>query len=124
MQPSTQRRLGRVDLDVTAFALGPAPVGNFLAEIDEGTSDAMFQHATWQGFASTTPRRSMGMACPNEAPASRCTGSRGIPAVRAGARTVGRHAKTLDGFSHPIRVDFRAELKHRGLLRQDARVPA
>ncbi len=45
MLPSTRRKFGRVDLEVTSFAFGTAPVGNFLRPIDEATSDAMFQHA-------------------------------------------------------------------------------
>lgn len=49
MLPSTLRRFGRVDLDVTAFAFGTAPLGNFLAEIDEETADAMFQRAWGAG---------------------------------------------------------------------------
>ncbi len=43
MQPSDKRKFGRVDLDVTAFGFGTAPVGNIFREIDEETSDGMFQ---------------------------------------------------------------------------------
>ena len=45
MQPTQNRKFGRVDLDVTAFGFGTAPVGNFLREIDEPTSTAMFDTA-------------------------------------------------------------------------------
>ncbi len=45
MDPSHKNRLGRVDLDVTAFGFGTAPVGNFLREIDNDTSSAMFNTA-------------------------------------------------------------------------------
>jgi D-threo-aldose 1-dehydrogenase len=45
MRPDTKRPFGRVDLQVTAFAFGTAPIGNFLREIDEATSSAMFQTA-------------------------------------------------------------------------------
>ena len=36
---------GRTGLKVTPFAFGTAPVGNIFREIDEATSDAMFQRA-------------------------------------------------------------------------------
>ncbi|MGQ0564387.1 MAG: aldo/keto reductase [Gemmobacter sp.] len=45
MTPGTKRPFGRSGLPVTAFAFGTAPVGNFLREIDDATSDAMFQRA-------------------------------------------------------------------------------
>lgn len=45
MQPTQKRKFGRTDLEVTAFGFGTAPVGNFLAEIDEGMSTAMFDTA-------------------------------------------------------------------------------
>ena len=47
MKPSARRKFGRVDLDMTAFSFGTAPVGNIFREIDDGTSDAMFQRA-WE----------------------------------------------------------------------------
>lgn len=50
MQPTQKRKFGRVDLDVTAFAFGTAPVGNFLHEIDETTSSAMFDTAWGAGI--------------------------------------------------------------------------
>ncbi len=45
MDPSAKIKFGRVDLDVTAFGFGTAPIGNIFREIDEETSDAMIQHA-------------------------------------------------------------------------------
>lgn len=45
MQPTQKRKFGRTDLEVTAFGFGTAPVGNFLAEIDEPTATAMFDTA-------------------------------------------------------------------------------
>lgn len=64
MQPGTLRKFGRVDLDVTAFAFGTAPVGNIFAEIDETTSDAMFQHAWASGvrFYDTAPMYGHGLS--------------------------------------------------------------
>ncbi len=41
----------------------------------------------------------------------------------AGTRTVEQLDKNLDWFSHPIPADFWAELKHKGLLREDAPTP-
>lgn len=64
MHPSTRRKFGRVDLNVTAFAFGTAPLGNIFAEIDEATSDAMFQTA-WQAgvrFFDTAPMYGHGLA--------------------------------------------------------------
>ena len=52
MHPSEKRKFGRVDLEVTSFAFGTAPVGNIFREIDEATSDAMFQHA-WSAGVRT-----------------------------------------------------------------------
>lgn len=45
MKPDAKRKFGRVDLEVTAFAFGTAPVGNIFSEIDEETSSAMFDTA-------------------------------------------------------------------------------
>ena len=64
MTPDTKRRFGRVDLDVTAFAFGTAPVGNIFAEIDEDTSTAMFE-TSWQAgvrFYDTAPMYGHGLS--------------------------------------------------------------
>ncbi len=64
MQAFQKNKFGRVDLDVTAFAFGTAPVGNIFREIDEQTSDAMFQHA-WQAgvrFYDTAPMYGHGLS--------------------------------------------------------------
>ncbi len=47
-----------------------------------------------------------------------------IPSFVAGTRTVEQLAKNLEWFGHPIPADFWAELKTRGLLREDAPTPA
>lgn len=64
MQASARRRFGRVDLDVTAFAFGTAPIGNFLREIDDATADAMVQHAWNAGirFYDTAPMYGHGLS--------------------------------------------------------------
>ncbi len=64
VQPSTKCRFGRVDLDVTSFGFGTAPVGNIFREIDEAASDDMFQHA-WDGgvrYYDTAPMYGHGLA--------------------------------------------------------------
>jgi D-threo-aldose 1-dehydrogenase len=47
-----------------------------------------------------------------------------IPSFIAGTRTAEQLEQNLAWFSHPIPSDFWAELKRRGLLREDAPVPA
>ncbi len=64
MRPDTKRRFGRVDLEVTAFAFGTAPVGNIFREIDEETSEAMFQ-TSWDAgvrFYDTAPMYGHGLS--------------------------------------------------------------
>lgn len=64
MNPSTKNKFGRVDLDVTAFGFGTAPVGNIFREIDEDTSDAMFQ-ASWDAgvrYYDTAPMYGHGLS--------------------------------------------------------------
>lgn len=64
MDPSTKKKFGRVDLDVTAFGFGTAPVGNIFREIDEETSDAMFQ-ASWDAgvrYYDTAPMYGHGLS--------------------------------------------------------------
>ncbi len=64
MNPSDKCKFGRVDLDVTPFAFGTAPVGNIFREIDEQTSDAMFQEAWDAGvrYYDTAPMYGHGLS--------------------------------------------------------------
>lgn len=64
MKPSAKRKFGRVDLEVTAFGFGTAPVGNIFREIDEATSDAMFQRAWDAGvrYYDTAPMYGHGLS--------------------------------------------------------------
>lgn len=64
MTPDTKKKFGRVDLEVTAFGFGTAPVGNIFREIDEETSDAMFQTAWDNGvrYYDTAPMYGHGLA--------------------------------------------------------------
>lgn len=64
MKPGDKRKFGRVDLDVTAFAFGTAPVGNIFRGIDEVTSDAMFQRAWDAGvrYYDTAPMYGHGLS--------------------------------------------------------------
>lgn len=64
MQPSAKMKFGRVDLDVSAFGFGTAPVGNIFREIDEDTSDAMYQ-AAWDAgvrYYDTAPMYGHGLS--------------------------------------------------------------
>ena len=64
MQPDTKNTLGRVDLEVTAFGFGAAPIGNIFREIDEATSDAMIQAAWSAGirYFDTAPMYGHGLS--------------------------------------------------------------
>jgi D-threo-aldose 1-dehydrogenase len=64
MRPDARRKFGRVDLEVTAFGFGTAPVGNFLREIDDATAAAMFACAWEAGvrFFDTAPMYGHGLA--------------------------------------------------------------
>ncbi len=64
MQPSDRRKFGRSGLDVTAFAFGTAPIGNFQREIDEHTADSMVQKAWDSGirFYDTAPMYGHGLS--------------------------------------------------------------
>ncbi|QMU59619.1 MAG: aldo/keto reductase [Boseongicola sp.] len=64
MQPGTKSKFGRVDLEVTAFGFGTAPVGNIFREIDEATSDAMFQTSWDRGvrYFDTAPMYGHGLS--------------------------------------------------------------
>jgi len=64
MDPLKTKKFGRVDLDVTTFGFGTAPVGNIFREIDETTSDGMFQ-ASWDAgvrYYDTAPMYGHGLA--------------------------------------------------------------
>ena len=64
MEPGARNRFGRVDLEVTAFGFGTAPVGNIFREIDERTSDAMFRTAWDAGvrYYDTAPMYGHGLS--------------------------------------------------------------
>jgi D-threo-aldose 1-dehydrogenase len=64
MQPFEKRKFGRVDLEVTAFGFGTAPVGNIFREIEEKTSDDMFQCAWDAGirYYDTAPMYGHGLS--------------------------------------------------------------
>ena len=66
MLPGDRRKFGRVDLDVTAFAFGTAPIGNIFTEIDEATSEGMFEHAWNAGvrYFDTAPYYGNGLSEP------------------------------------------------------------
>jgi D-threo-aldose 1-dehydrogenase len=64
MQPDSKVKFGRVDLEVTPFGFGTAPIGNIFREIDEDTSDAMIQEAWAQGvrYFDTAPMYGHGLS--------------------------------------------------------------
>ncbi|GAA6159926.1 aldo/keto reductase [Ruegeria sp. HU-ET01832] len=64
MNPYTKNKFGRVDLEVTAFGFGTAPIGNIFREIDEETSDAMIQHSWDKGvrYFDTAPMYGHGLS--------------------------------------------------------------
>lgn len=64
MQPGQKLKFGRVDLEVTAFGFGTAPIGNIFREIDEETSDAMIQSAWTAGvrYYDTAPMYGHGLS--------------------------------------------------------------
>ncbi len=64
MNPNTLNKFGRVDLNVSAFGFGTAPIGNIFREIDEETSDAMIQHAWDKGvrYFDTAPMYGHGLS--------------------------------------------------------------
>lgn len=64
MDPSQKRRLGRVDLELSAFGFGTAPIGNIFRPIDEAESQAMVD-AAWQAgvrYFDTAPMYGHGLA--------------------------------------------------------------
>ncbi|OMQ40157.1 aldo/keto reductase [Ensifer sp. 1H6] len=64
MHPGEKRKLGRVDIDVTTFGFGTAPLGNIFRPIDEPTAEAMFDAAWNVGvrFYDTAPMYGHGLA--------------------------------------------------------------
>ena len=64
MTPDTKNKFGRVDLEVTAFSFGTAPIGNIFREIDEATSDGMIQTAWDAGvrYYDTAPMYGHGLS--------------------------------------------------------------
>lgn len=64
MNPNTMNKFGRVDLNVSAFGFGTAPIGNIFREIDEDTSNAMIQHAWDKGvrYFDTAPMYGHGLS--------------------------------------------------------------
>lgn len=64
MNPSQKRRFGRVDLEVSAFSFGTAPIGNIFQPISEQESDAMIQTAWDAGvrFYDTAPMYGHGLS--------------------------------------------------------------
>ena len=63
-KPFVKKPFGRAGFDVTAFGFGTAPVGNIFREIDEQTSDAMFQRSWEAGvrFFDTAPMYGHGLS--------------------------------------------------------------
>ncbi|MCV6593686.1 MAG: aldo/keto reductase [Silicimonas sp.] len=64
MNPAAKNKFGRVDLEVSAFSFGTAPIGNIFREIDDATSDAMIQTAWDAGirYYDTAPMYGHGLA--------------------------------------------------------------
>jgi len=64
MNPSTRRKFGRVELEVTAFSFGTAPIGNFLRPISEETAQGMVQRSWDAGvrFFDTAPMYGHGLS--------------------------------------------------------------
>ena len=64
MRPSLRKKLGRVDVEVTAFSFGTAPVGNFLKPISETDTSEMFEVAWDAGvrYFDTAPYYGHGLS--------------------------------------------------------------
>ncbi len=135
MEPGTKRRFGRVDLEVTAFGFGTAPVGNIFREIDEKTSDAMFQRAWDAGvrYFDTAPMYGHGLSELRTGQSLRWKSrddlvlsskvGRILKPARRDAIDFAPWSKNLVWFSHPIPGELWTDLKAKGLLREDAPVP-
>lgn len=64
MNPSHKNKFGRVELEVSAFGFGTAPIGNIFKPISEQESDGMIQ-AAWDGgvrYFDTAPMYGHGLA--------------------------------------------------------------
>jgi len=64
MNPSAQRKFGRVDLSVTAFAFGTAPIGNIFRPVPDEESRAMIE-TSWEAgvrYFDTAPMYGHGLA--------------------------------------------------------------
>ncbi|MCV6548085.1 MAG: aldo/keto reductase [Cohaesibacter sp.] len=64
MEITKKQKFGRVDLEVTPFAFGAAPIGNIFRTIDEATSDAMIQRSWEAGvrYYDTAPMYGHGLS--------------------------------------------------------------
>lgn len=64
MHPADTCKFGSTDIDVTPFGFGTAPIGNIFQEIDEETSDGMFQIAWDAGirYFDTAPMYGHGLS--------------------------------------------------------------
>ena len=64
MEPGKKNKYGRIDLEVTAFSFGTAPIGNIFREIDDDTSRAMIDTSWDVGvrFFDTAPMYGHGLA--------------------------------------------------------------
>lgn len=64
MNPSHKNKFGRVELEVSAFGFGTAPIGNIFSPVSEQESDGMIQ-AAWDGgvrYFDTAPMYGHGLA--------------------------------------------------------------
>jgi len=64
MQPNRKVKFGRVDLEVTRFGFGTAPIGNIFREIDEETAHGMIRRAWDAGvrYFDTAPMYGHGLS--------------------------------------------------------------
>ena len=64
MHPSAKKKFGRVDIEVSTFGFGAAPIGNIFRPIDDRTADAMIQTAWDAGvrYYDTAPMYGHGLS--------------------------------------------------------------
>ncbi|MCY4151618.1 MAG: aldo/keto reductase [Aestuariivita sp.] len=64
MKPDQKVKFGRVDIEVTAFGFGTAPIGNIFREINEQTAGAMIERAWDAGvrYFDTAPMYGHGLS--------------------------------------------------------------